>query len=381
MLETLEDVIIEISRFQRVEAIVSWRELPTFISRPTSLTSRPGQGKQKTMHKGSIVKPLVIALDGGTTNTRARLVSNDEIIGEAKRAVGVRDTVLSEKDSPLANAVRECLAEIERHWPEAKEARIIASGMLSSEVGLWAVPHALAPAGIEELARAARSATLKDVSDKPILFIPGVRTPAADGPDGWLLADLMRGEECETLGVINGLQPHQAAAFLWPGSHTKLVEVDEMGRICRSTTTLAGEITATLASQTMIAKSLPRELPDQPDASSVAKGIEVGASEGLGRAAFLVRIADVSGQLNINERAAFWIGAVIGNDIAHLAKHPILMSGVPVWVGGREPQKTIYAQALQSVTGRSVNVIEAGLVQKAAAIGATNVARRAGWLD
>jgi 2-keto-3-deoxy-galactonokinase len=37
-----------------------------------------------------------IALDGGTTNTRARLMRGDRIIAVARRGVGVRDTLLAD---------------------------------------------------------------------------------------------------------------------------------------------------------------------------------------------------------------------------------------------------------------------------------------------
>ena len=53
-------------------------------------------------------------LDGGTTNTRARLVEGGRIVATARREVGVRDTVLSDRTSAgrLLGAVRETIAEV-----------------------------------------------------------------------------------------------------------------------------------------------------------------------------------------------------------------------------------------------------------------------------
>ena len=150
--------------------------------------------------------------------------------------------------------------------------------MLSSEVGLVAVPHVEAPAGLDDLARAAAVVTLPEVDDRPILVVPGVRTPAAEGPDGWFLADVMRGEECETFGACTLLraegriEPGRATAFLWPGSHTKLVEVDADGRITRSHTTLAGEMLQAVARHTLLAASLPADWPDELDPEAAAAG-------------------------------------------------------------------------------------------------------------
>ena len=47
-----------------------------------------------------------VALDGGTTNTRARLIHGDRIVATARRAVGVRDAVFDPDSRPLAVAVR-----------------------------------------------------------------------------------------------------------------------------------------------------------------------------------------------------------------------------------------------------------------------------------
>ncbi|MGE3822447.1 MAG: 2-dehydro-3-deoxygalactonokinase, partial [Isosphaeraceae bacterium] len=295
------------------------------------------------------LKPLrrVVALDGGTTNTRARLLVDGQIVATARRSVGVRDSVLSTRSSPLGEAARDAIGEVLQHGGGVSPDAIVASGMLSSEVGLAAIPHVPAPAGIEELASAAREVTLSEISERPILFIPGVRTPAAPGVDGWAAADVMRGEECETFGALTMERLVGPIVFLWPGSHTKLVEVDAAGRIARSTTSLAGEITSALAGHTLIAASLPDALPESPDPDAAAAGLRLGASEGLGRSAFLVRLAALGDVMTPERRGAFWVGAVVGGDAAHLARHPILSGGLPLVVGGREPLRGLYARALR----------------------------------
>ena len=161
--------------------------------------------------------------------------------------------------------------------------------MLSSEVGLTTVSHVAAPAGLDELAGGAVVRHLPALAELPIVFIPGVRIPAAAGVDGWASADVMRGEECETLGawmhlVESGQVTSPAAAnfaFVWPGSHTKLVEVDPAGRIVRSQTTLAGELMQTLARHTLLAASLPDHLPDDPDPEALAAGVRLVERDGL----------------------------------------------------------------------------------------------------
>ncbi len=276
----------------------------------------------------------VVAIDGGTTNTRARLLHEGQVIATARRAVGVRDSVLTAGASrPLFAAVRDAIREVLDTASVVSPDAIVAAGMLSSEVGLTALPHVVAPAGVEELARGARFFEIPEVADLPILIVPGVRTPAGDGQDGWAEADIMRGEECETFGALAVDEPGGPIALLWPGSHTKLVEVDGHRRIVRSHTTLAGEMTATLARQTLLAASLPATLPANPDPEALATGARIVAREGLGRCAFLVRVAALTGALTPEARAGFWIGAVIADDVAHFSRHAILERRVPVRVG------------------------------------------------
>ncbi len=317
----------------------------------------------------------VIALDGGTTNTRARLVENGQVIAETRRAVGVRDRAISASGSPVAQAVRECLDELETLNSRARDAEIVASGMLTSEVGLRAVPHALAPAGLIELARASVVTTIPEITDRPIRLIPGVCTPPADGPTGWLSCDIMRGEECETLGTLALLDRTGPLIMVWPGSHTKYVEIDELNRIVSSHTCLTGELTMTIARQTLIAKSLPETLPETPDQAALILGRNVSYEKGLSRAAFLVRIADVQGVLSPHERASFWVGAVIGDELARVAGHPILKKGYAVLVGGREPQRSTYVEGLKCAGLSDVTALDDKTTAIAAALGAVAIAR------
>jgi 2-dehydro-3-deoxygalactonokinase len=354
-----------------------------------------------------------VALDGGTTNTRARLLHGPRLVATARRTVGVRNTVLDEPSTrpagaltaagpanreALVRAVSEVIEEVRGVWEKeamadrgAGEAPglafLVAAGMLSSEVGLFAVPHVSAPAGLEELACASQFVSLPEVDERPILIVPGIRTRAAEGPGGWFESDVMRGEECETLGahaalVADGrIEPGQGSIFLWPGSHTKLVAVDSDGRIVQSFTTLAGEILQAVAQHTLLAASLPRVLPDQLDRDAALEGAMAAERFGLGRAAFLVRIAALGGTFDEKGRASFWIGATIAADVMNLADHPILGAARSVYVGGREPLRTLYSSGLARRHAGPVNALDDPLAEAASALGACAIAERRRMLD
>ncbi len=354
-----------------------------------------------------LAQTWAIALDGGTTNTRARLMLGGRVLATSRRAVGVRDTVLGDPQasppaertpSPpgpahrgrLVQAVREVVEEVRRHpvdpaAPAGAVVRVeflVAAGMLSAEVGLLAVPHLLAPAALDDLARALVVVTIPEIAELPISVVPGIRTPAAAGPDGWFEADVMRGEECETWGAYTTLRadgrirPGQEAVFLWPGSHTKLVEVDAAGRITRSYTTLAGELLQAAAHQTLLAASLPETLPEDVDPDAAAAGARAVARHGPGRAAFLVRIAALTGSLDPRGRASFWIGASVAADGLALARHPILSPGRTVWVGGRQPLRSLYAADLAGRHPGPVVPLDDRLAESASARGAWEIAVR-----
>jgi 2-dehydro-3-deoxygalactonokinase len=329
------------------------------------------------MTTSSFPAAWAVALDGGTTNTRARLLRDGQVVAVARRAVGVRDAALSAGPSPLAEALRDCLDEIAAAAAGARVERIAASGMLTAEVGLCPVPHVPAPAGRAELAAGVVVRHLPEVHQRPIAFVPGVRTLPGPGADGWADGDVMRGEECATLGAWEALGRPGAGAFLWPGSHTKLVEVDATGRILRGFTTLGGELTAAVAHHTLIAASLPETWPTQPDPEALERGARVARTHGLGRAAFAVRLADLARSLEPDHRAAFWIGAATADDVDHLASHPILAADRPVWVGGEEPRRSLYARWLAERHRGPVVPLEDDLADAASALGALAICREA----
>src|SRR5438128_3280658 len=91
---------------------------------------------------------LAVAVDGGTTNTRARLFLGARPASFAARAVGVRDVAIGGRREPLERAVAECVAEVLAGSEAAGSLElIVASGMLTSSLGLSEVPHVLAPVG------------------------------------------------------------------------------------------------------------------------------------------------------------------------------------------------------------------------------------------
>src|SRR6218665_2454789 len=156
----------------------------------------------------------ILTIDAGTTNTRSTLWRNGIPSCQAERPVGVRDTAVTGDKSALQNGVRESIAEVLQQG-----------------------------AGGKELAAGMQQALLPQVCARPIWFVPGVRNPVADiGLHDCEAMDMMRGEEAETMGLIERLKIAAPALIVLPGSHTKFVLLDAQQRIANCVTTLSGEL-------------------------------------------------------------------------------------------------------------------------------------------
>lgn len=323
---------------------------------------------------------LSLVVDGGTSNTRAVLFHGTELAARAARPVGVRDVAIQGRRellfSTLSELVDELLAESGRDIAELD--LLCASGMLTSSMGLAEVPHVVAPVGAGDLARHVVIRTIEQVAGFPLRLVPGVKTvPANIDLDNLAELDVMRGEEVETFGILEQTGRHGPLLILLPGSHTKLVVVDDQDRIAASYTTLAGEALDALAHHTVLADSVAQELPAAPPEEMVRDGMRFAERWGLLRSGFAVRLSDLFLGLRSLERTAFLLGAVVESDVgALLRSRHLAESRHPVLVAGRQPLRGIYASRLSERYAGSTTALEEATANTAAVRGALAVALR-----
>ncbi|GGP17547.1 2-dehydro-3-deoxygalactonokinase [Silvimonas iriomotensis] len=263
----------------------------------------------------------ILTIDTGTTNTRVTLWRNAEAVCQAARQVGVRDTAITGSAVTLQNGVRETIAAALEKANTSMSAvdLVLASGMITSNVGLYEIPHVLAPAGRAELAAAMREASIPEVCDKPIWFVPGVRNRVDNiGLHNCEAMDMMRGEEVETMALISRLNIDRPTVMVLPGSHSKFVHVDDERRITGCVTTLAGELLHVITHNTILAGSLDSDFATEIDTEMLLAGARSAGKIGLGRACFTVRILDQFTIYERNARANFLLGAVLGADLLTL---------------------------------------------------------------
>jgi 2-dehydro-3-deoxygalactonokinase len=336
---------------------------------------------------------LCITLDGGTTNTRATLVRGTNLLDTVSTQVGVRDS-RPNHPSPVLAAVSECLNVLRvRHGLDPAVVPVIASGMIGSDAGLVNVPHLMAPASAAEAARHLHPFVNEAVWPRPICIIPGVRT----GPDKSrassiqqsLAEDIMRGEETQVWGLWLQLSGrwHDAVkrpwVLLWPGSHTKLIAVGADGSVLGSFTTLAGELFAALKSATLLARSLPNEMPVAYTDEIIAEASQTVQEYGLMRAAFWTRVADVTGRMDADQRAMWLSAAVIAADVQSICRHPWLNteSNLTLFIGGDALRRKLYEQIAAPLVQCQVEALSSGECDRAAAVGAVYVHSLKGSAD
>lgn len=260
----------------------------------------------------------IITIDTGTTNTRVCAWHDQQLLAETARPTGVRDTAITGSTATLMNGVREAVQEARNlaAIPAGESVVYLSSGMITSNVGLCEIPHLLAPAGLNELAQGMVSASLPEIAETPIWFVPGIRNHhSAVTLENAEQMDMMRGEETETIGVLESLGIHGPALVVLPGSHSKFVKIDANDRIEGCVTTLGGELLDVITRHTILANSLNLQFAQHIETPALLQGARQCLQTGLSRTCFSVRVLDMFSNLTLNQKANVLLGAVLQDDL------------------------------------------------------------------
>lgn len=272
---------------------------------------------------------MFAVIDCGTTNTRIFVVNDhDEVVASGTYKVGVRDTSITGSRETLKHGVETLYRSIlaDNGIDPAQIQCAVASGMITSEIGLIEIPHLVAPVGMEEL-----SSTIVKVEDKniidlgvPVYFIRGIKNNYA--PDATVAdlrsVDFMRGEEVQCIGIVNNLAPMLPVNIIVFSSHTKLIHIDENRRICHCITTLSGQLYEALKSATNLGKSLISNPEDGEGQYSYEQIVENAQdcvrNAGIVRTMLMPRFMEVLLETTGKERQLFVDAAIAEDDMKAL---------------------------------------------------------------
>jgi 2-dehydro-3-deoxygalactonokinase len=286
---------------------------------------------------------MVLAVDTGTTTTRVWALEDGSVRTGRSAHAGARDLARSRDRDWLLARIRElaeqALAQLAKEWSAVDG--IVAFGMITSELGLEELPHLSAPVGVDDLVDALQERTYVDALPVPLHLVPGVR----NGAGALELADVMRGEETEVVGLLSLGHAEPPLLYLSVGSHSKLVAVDGDGRIGWSATTLSGELLWALHRETILA-GLVDPSSDIGDFHWVEEGARLVEAIGLSRALFAARLLNRIEQQPARACSDFVHGAVAKSDLVSFRAALVGRSAAAVVVAGGGPLAAAYRHLL-----------------------------------
>ncbi|MBQ7784708.1 MAG: 2-dehydro-3-deoxygalactonokinase [Clostridia bacterium] len=304
-----------------------------------------------------------LIIDCGTTNLRVTLLDeNRQKLDAVKAEGGVRHTSIDGHNGRLRTMLHESIQTVlNRNGYQAEDVeKCVASGMITSALGLLEIPHVAAPAGVAELRAAMQEKVFEDIAPFPIAFIPGVRN--FSGPvdlENFSGMDMMRGEEVEAIGLYKLLAPKGAAMFVLPGTHNKFVSVDERGRILGCMTSISGELLDAVTHHTIIAEAVGHSFvnADEYDSEYAKAGARECAVSGLGRAAFAGRILSTLGGKDKAKLQSYLLGATLALDVQAMQSFVGDQENVEAYIAGKAPLQQCMCDVIEALAaGEAVQV-------------------------
>mgnify|MGYP001406183472 CR=1 FL=1 len=201
----------------------------------------------------------LIAVDWGTSSLRAWLLDADGQVLDARRS---DQGLMQVANSDFAGTYHALVHD----WVRAHgRCPAIACGMIGSQGGWHEVPYIETPAAPASLAE--RLAVI-DTEAGAFHIVPGVMQAPAAGR----LADVMRGEETQSLGAL-ALDPTLAASarLITPGTHSKWITVED-GRLGTFATYMTGELYALLTAHSILGRPA-QACAETPDPAAFDLGV------------------------------------------------------------------------------------------------------------
>lgn len=185
--------------------------------------------------------------------------------------------------------------------------------MITSNLGLYEVPHIKTPARLEDFVQNCQKIIIEDFHQIPCIFVPSMKNKNAFIDQDFSIdqMDMLRGEEVETYGLLEQLQPEGKGLIVLPRSHTKYIFVEEGQTLVSSFSTLGAGVISAIRSNTILSSSLELKIIETVDKSQLIAGFNTAKDFGLTRGFYHIRLMQLFSKLDHNKRASYFIGAVL----------------------------------------------------------------------
>lgn len=307
----------------------------------------------------------LIALDWGTSSLRAyKLGPAGVVLEQRSLASGIMH--LPAEPREIAGVL--CSDGFELafdaacgDWLDAQPGvPVIACGMVGSAQGWSEAAYRNTPVDVASLGQALHK--VRSVRGVEVHIVPGVIEQVG-------LPNVMRGEETQVLGVLQGLNAEVLIGL--PGSHSKWVEVVD-GCITHFDTFMTGEVFAVLSKHSILGRTQQNSATFQ--AAAFDRGVQVALSQegerGVLSTLFSARTLGLTGELAPDQQPDYLSGLMIGHELAGL---PAIARSFPIILVGAAPLCARYQRALALCGFAHVSLAqeatERGLWQLAVAAG------------
>ncbi|MBE6690887.1 MAG: hypothetical protein E7590_06345 [Ruminococcaceae bacterium] len=283
-----------------------------------------------------------LTIDGGTTNTRISLLKGEKVVDAVKLSGGAG---AARKDqNAQKNAIRNRISELltRNSLKESDVERILASGMITSEFGLYTLPHAIAPIGLAGLHDAMKEVILPEVSGIPFVFMRGVKCMG-----DFAITDMMRGEETELMGLMD--EAYGACVYVLPGSHSKVIKTDAEGRIESFSTLLSGEMFYALSQHTILGDAVDMSV-EGFDAEYLLTGYRYALENGINKAVFKTRVQKNMFGATPLQCSSYFRGVILCDEIREILRYDV----PTVVLGGKKQMREATAAILRAVSDKRV---------------------------
>lgn len=289
-----------------------------------------------------------IAIDVGTTNTRVWLLHNKKVLGQVQRPIGVRNSSISGDSTLLGSTLRAAINSVRKH-SHSRPRFVLAAGMITSARGLCELPHVVAPGGKDKLSQYVEMRTFEKIFNCPFFLVPGVRINLAPSRlENIEETDIIRGEECEIVGLQKRKALSKPWVFLHLGSHTKAIHINERGQIVRSVSTLSGECFDVLRRQTILSDHLGK-LTTKLSKTFFHRGAQLSNRNGLLRALFMVRLLGENKRYSRWQLHSFLLGALLASDLQAMEKRQMFRGRLSrILISGHSQLQKTWALLLRS---------------------------------
>ncbi|MCI6152242.1 2-dehydro-3-deoxygalactonokinase [Fusobacterium perfoetens] len=257
----------------------------------------------------------IIAIDAGTSNLRIRIIKDKKIIFEKKSPNGVKIG----KELFIQNLYEFLKKIFEENKLEKEDIEyIVASGMITSSLGLKEVKHIKVPVNLKKIREKIEVCKLKEFN---ILLIPGIKVEKQYFlEDNLKSIDVIRGEETEVFGILDKLDTKEDFILLLPGSHNKIIEIREKN-VVDFTTTMSGELYEVLTKNTILKNSVEGKFCNKINEKFLLLGYEMSKKYGINQSTFMLRGLDLAQNLSLEEKENYLLGIIIEGDIKAIYKN------------------------------------------------------------